>query len=511
MFKRICGVLLLLLLSCTLFLPASAAMPTTMAPSGLLLLSDGSLLVADIHNKAIWKKTNDDFQRLAGQQGPNDALGVPLGGYADGAAARASFQMPWSITPYLNGWAISDTENHVIRYLADGKVSTLAGSGTPGSADGIGIKASFQRPTGMVTLDDGSLLVADTDNHVIRKIDTKGNVTTYAGSKEGNADGEQRTAQLREPTGLYYEDGVLYIADSGNNRICQLEQGQVTTLAGAKDGTADFINGKADNARFSAPQGIAVYGDSILVADTVNSAIREIRNGEVSTLLQLGQAEYALYPVEPRALAVSGDTLYVGDVFANTMFTVALQKKVSFTDVLPSDWFYDDVCQAAKLGLMDGTGNGAFSPRDTLTRAMSVTVLSRLEQLLRPNTVIGGEDKFGDVPADAYFAAATAWAKAQGLAAGDGSNFMPHAAMTRADLATMLFRYAKQTGLQADKRAELTSFVDREQIPLYAQEAFSWANAVGVIAGKEGNRLDPTGIITRAELSAMMQRVQALA
>lgn len=511
MYKRISTMLLTLFLCGQLCLSASAATPTTITPSGLLALSDGSLLVTDVHNKAIWQQTKDGFVRLAGSQGVNDAMGIPVGGYVDGKAENATFQMPWAATPYLKGWAISDTDNHVIRYLADGQVSTLAGSGKPGQSDGVGIKATFQRPTGLVTLDDGSILVSDTDNHVIRKIDTKGVVTTYAGSTEGCADGSLQSAKFREPTGLCYVNGVLYIADSGNNRICQLVQGQVSTLAGASDGTADFINGKAENARFSSPQGIAANGTSVFVADTVNSAIREICNGEVTTLVQLGQTDYSLYPVEPRALVLSDQTLFVGDVFASAVFSVALQTEASYVDVLSSDWFYDAVRQATQLGLMDGVGNGAFAPHETVTRAMSVTVLSRLEQIMHPNTVIGGDASFADVPADAYYAAPAAWAKAQGLATGDGENFMPNAPMTRADLATVLFRYAKQSALDADKRAELTGFADWDSIPDYAKEAFSWACAVGVIGGKDKNRLDPTGAITRAELSALLQRTLALA
>jgi len=510
--KRICALTLSLLLLCgTLALSASAADTPSIAPSGILALRDGSLLLTDVYNKALWlQKPGATPVRLAGRQGANDAQGVPSGGYVDGKAALAAFCMPWGVTPYLNGYAVSDTENHVLRYVADGKVSTIVGSGKAGSANGTSINASFNRPTGLVTLADGSLLLADTENHVIRQISTDGKVTVYAGSSEGCSDGSLLSAKLREPTALCYVDGVLYVADTGNNRICKVENGKLTTLAGALDGTANCINGNTQNARFSSPQGLASDGSTLYVADTGNGAVRMIRDGMVTTLVQHGQDGYTLYPVEPRGLALVGDTLYVGDLFAKTMFTVALSKQASYSDVSKSDWFHDAVQTASALYLLNGTSEGVFSPNASVTRAMTVTVLSRLEQAIRPNTVIGGADSFLDVPVGAYYAAPASWAKSKGIASGDGQNFMPTGSVTRADLAAFLYRYATASGLDTSLRADLTPFVDKDAIPSYASDAFAWACAVGVISGKDGKQLDPAGSLTRAELAAMAARFFAL-
>lgn len=506
--SRICTLTLSLLLLCgTLALSASAVDTPSIAPSEILTLRDGSLIMTDVYNKALWlQEPGSTPVRIAGRQGVNDAQGVPTGGYVDGKAELAAFCMPWSLTPYLDGYAVSDTENHVLRYVADGNVITLAGSGKPGFATGTSTKASFNRPTGLITLADGSLLLTDTENHVIRQISTEGKVTVYAGSIEGCTDGSLSSAKLREPTALCYVNGILYVADSGNNRICKVEAGKLTTLAGALDGTADFINGKTQNARFSSPQGLVCDGSTLYVADTGNGAVRMIRDGKVTTLVQNGQAGYTLYPVQPRGLAISGDTLYVGDIFTKTLFTVSLSKQESYSDVSKRDWFHDTVQTVSTLGLLNGTGEGKFSPNATVTRAMTVTVLARLEQAIRPNTVIGGADSFLDIPVGAYYAAPASWAKSKSIASGDGQNFIPNVSVTRADLATFLYRYATASGLDNSQRADLTPFVDKDAIPFYASDAFAWVCAVGVISGKESKQLDPTGSLTRSELAAMAAR-----
>lgn len=510
--KSLFALSLSLLLFCgCVSLPVCAAEEPSRAPSSMLLRSDGSLVFTDVFNKALWQRKADlTYTRLAGRQGVLDAQGVPSGGYLDDKAETAAFQMPWAVTPYLEGYAVSDTENHALRYVADGKVSTIAGSGKAAFANGLGTSASFNRPSGLATMEDGSLLVADTENHQIRRVTTKGEVTTYAGGSEGCANGSLQSAKFRAPTGLFYRNGILYIADTGNHRICIVENGTVSTLAGSLEGTEGFVNGKAEKARFSSPQGVCSDGSSVYVADTGNGALRLIRAGRVSTLLQSEDAT-GLSLAEPRALALSGDTLYVGDIFARTIFTLELKKKsVTYQDVKQGDWFYDAAHQANDLGLMNGTGEGLFSPHDTVSRAMSITVLSRLERYAQPNSVIGGAAHFSDVPDSAYYASAASWGKAKGLIGGDGASFMPNNAVTRADWATILYRYAKNSGLTVNGTADLSVFQDKASIPVYATDAITWAYRAGILSGKGEGLLDPLGTLTRSELALMAQRYLSL-
>lgn len=186
---------------------------------------------------------------------------------------------------------IADAGDHTIRRVA----FALSPGGCPqakapevfagkpdvaGSADGIATVARFNNPRAIVAAPDGSLFVADTGNHMIRKISVDGSVTTVAGDPEqaGSNDGPARGAHFNGPTGLALNArGELFIADTGNNSIRMLTtDGQVVTVAGTP-GLPSFADGQGSSARFNSPVGLAVTPDgSILVADSGNHAIRRI-------------------------------------------------------------------------------------------------------------------------------------------------------------------------------------------------------------------------------------------
>lgn len=168
--------------------------------------------------------------------------------------------------------------------------STLAGSSaTWGHEDGIGAAASFNFPSGVAADNAGNVYVADQSNHTIRKISSQGIVTTLAGAPgiTGDAEGTGSAARFRNPTGVAVNDqGILYVADSGNNRILRVSPGGlVRTLAGsvANVGSADGVGGAA---QFHRPIGVAVgVAGDVYVADTLNHTIRKItQEGVVSTL-----------------------------------------------------------------------------------------------------------------------------------------------------------------------------------------------------------------------------------
>ena len=176
--------------------------------------------------------------------------------------------------------------------------------------------------------------------------------------------------------------------------------------------------------------------------------------------------------------------------------------KLPFTDVSTSDWFYDDVAFVYKNGLFSGTDSRSFSPNASMTRAMLVTVLYRLEG----EPTVTGRSSFTDVRSGAYYEKAVIWAAANGIVTGtDSTSFSPDAKVTREQLAAILFRYAQYRKLDTDASAKLNSFTDADSVSAYASEALGWAVSEGLINGASGKLL-PKGDATRAQVAAILHR-----
>ena len=189
--------------------------------------SPASLDVDQAGNVYVADTTNNRIRRIA-PDGQVTTLAGPLEtgyivGYADGPAAEALFQGPRSVAVDEAGNVyVADTGNHCIRVISPaGQVTTLAGAPEPGYADGQGAQARFNFPSGIAIDANRNLYVADTANHRIRKIAPDGTVTTLAGSGQpGNADGPAGEAQFRAPEGVAVDaDGNVTVADTGNHRI----------------------------------------------------------------------------------------------------------------------------------------------------------------------------------------------------------------------------------------------------------------------------------------------------
>jgi sugar lactone lactonase YvrE len=166
-------------------------------------------------------------------------------------------------------------------------VAVLAGDGIAGTIDGVGTRARFSEPFGIATAPDGTIFVADAGQaHLIRRVAPDGRVSTVAGGGRGFRDGVATSAAFSTPSGIALApDGTLYVADTGNHAIRRITpDGSVSTLAG--DGTPGYVDGPAHQARFNGPIGIAVAADGrILVTDTYNDRIRLIDlDGIVTTL-----------------------------------------------------------------------------------------------------------------------------------------------------------------------------------------------------------------------------------
>lgn len=176
--------------------------------------------------------------------------------------------------------------------------------------------------------------------------------------------------------------------------------------------------------------------------------------------------------------------------------------KLPFTDVSTSDWFYDDVAFVYENGLFSGTDSRSFSPNASMTRAMLVTVLYRLEG----EPTVTGRSSFTDVRSGAYYEKSVIWAAANGIVTGtDSTSFSPDAKVTREQLAAILYRYAQYRKLDTDASAKLNSFTDAGSVSAYASEALGWAVSEGLINGASG-KLMPKGDATRAQVAAILHR-----
>lgn len=174
-----------------------------------------------------------------------------------------------------------------------------------------------------------------------------------------------------------------------------------------------------------------------------------------------------------------------------------------FADVPSGSWYYDDVAYVYDTGLMTGLTATAFGPNLSTTRGMIVTILWRMEN--EPAAKHGCP--FADVRRGSYYEQAIAWASENGIVTGfDASTFAPDRAITREQLAAILFRFAAYRGMDAvTLRENLSSFQDQAAISAYAVSALNWAVGEGLMQGT-GDKLEPTGNATRAQVAAMLRR-----
>lgn len=174
-----------------------------------------------------------------------------------------------------------------------------------------------------------------------------------------------------------------------------------------------------------------------------------------------------------------------------------------FSDVNYSDWFYSPVNYVNSMKLMTGTSYNTFEPNAPTTRAMVVTVLYRLSG----TPAVSGYTGYSDVQAGAYYESAVNWASSKGIVNGWGDGtFHPNDVVSRADLATFLYRYAALSGKDVSNNANLSGYNDSQYVAAYARYPMGWAVSRGIMNGVGGSRLSPLGGATRAQVAAMLYR-----
>lgn len=176
-------------------------------------------------------------------------------------------------------------------------------------------------------------------------------------------------------------------------------------------------------------------------------------------------------------------------------------------DVQPENWFAEAVDFTSGHELFIGVSETEFGPRLTMTRAMLVTVLYRLED----TPPVKGIQKFADVATDTWYTDAVEWASENGIVNGVGNNrYAPNDEVTREQIATMLYRYAQYLGMDVSGRASLDKFYDGDQVSSWAKEAMEWAVKLGIFQGDDTGALNPKNNATRAEVATLMQRIVAM-
>ncbi|HJQ36232.1 MAG TPA: Ig-like domain-containing protein [Thermoanaerobaculia bacterium] len=299
-----------------------------------VMLPSGTIYVADtLHHQIKLVTPSGETQVAAGTGNP---------GLFDGASPVAQLNAPeaLAIDRARNIVYVADTANHVIRALNAGGVTTFAGSGKPEDRDGIGQQAAFKQPSGLAVDRDGNLYVADTGNDKIRKVTPTGIVTTITGlGRPGFANGGTAFALFNQPHGIAIaDDGVLYVADTGNHVIRKIENGVASTLAGT--GHPGSIDGLSTNAEFKEPAALALdeSGD-LLVADSGNHRIRAISNGVVTTIAGNGtpglvdgtDLPHVQYK-QPSGISSEG-AVFIADTMNDALRV--LYRAVSIADVYP--------------------------------------------------------------------------------------------------------------------------------------------------------------------------------
>jgi len=184
-----------------------------------------------------------------------------------------------------------------------------------------------------------------------------------------------------------------------------------------------------------------------------------------------------------------------------------VDNKKEFNDVA-KHWGASAIEFATSRELFNGVDEGVFDPDGTMTRAMLVTVLHRLEG--EPEH--GGHNHgFEDVAHDQWYSDAVAWANELGIVEGHSDEeFDPHGEVTREQIAVILHRYAEYLEMSTHHEGDMTQFHDHHETSDWALEAKTWAVGAGLINGKDGNRLDPTGDATRAEVATILERLVGL-
>ncbi len=370
-----------------------------------------------------------------------------------------------------------------------------------------------------ITTDIGSAVVGDgtTDpaqGFTITATAGEGGAITPSG-KVAVAKGGSQTFTVTADSGYSISD--VTVDDSTAADVVQNDNGTYTVQNVTKDCTVHATFSKNSSSGGSSSSSTRY---TVSVEDTDNGSVKvsptRASRGTTVTITVKPDEGYELDKLtvtgkdgDSIKLTDKGDGKYTfkmpaSKVEVEAVFTVIetepeQPESLPFTDVSSGEWYYDAVAYVYEKGLMDGTSAVTFDPGAVLTRAMTAQVLWNLAG----SPAAPGGAGFTDVAADAWYAGAVNWAAAQGIVAGyDTGAFGPEDAVTREQLAAMLYRYAGTP----EPTGGLDGFADKDAASGYAADALCWAVGEGLLTGKDGGRLDPAGTATRAEVAVILMR-----
>ena len=231
----------------------------------------------------------------------------------------------------------------------------------------------------------------------------------------------------------------------------------------------------------------------------------EVSDPEIAEIVSSDNSSVTIKGLKRGDVAV---TASVGD-FKKSVTIHVLDKnyedlKGKFQDI-SGHWAEETILEAVYRGLFNGVSSDLFDPDSAITRAMFVTVLYRMDG----EPAVDQKAGFADVAEGSYYAAAVDWAAKNGIVNGvSETSFDPDAAITREQMAAILYRYAAYWELDVSAEADLSAYADASSVSGYAQAAMQWAVANGVINGTSATTLEPAGTATRAQAATVLVRFQ---
>ena len=501
-------------------------------PDGVTLDNGGNLYIAESYNHCIRKVDATGIITTTAGQGPQSA------GYTGdgGLAADAKLKSPHGVATDSDGNIFIADYNRVIRKIFAGSSATTylltVENGTGGGSYAAGIPVSITaNPPAQgkifdkwITSNGGSFDNAASARTTFTM--PSGEVTVTATYKDAPVESYALTVNgsYAEASGAgQYAPGVQVSIHAGSRNNYSFTGW--TTLDGVT-----FLNAGSATTTFTMPyKAVAVTanwtysgGGGGSYTPSTYSIIASSNEGGTITpagttnIVENGSKTYTITPSAGYKIAdVLVDGASVGVVATYTFSSVTANHKIEakfahdcpsapFTDVDITQWYHEGIDYVLLTGLFKGTSATTFEPNAPMTRAMLVTVLHRLEGAPTATT----ENPFADVASGKWYTNAVVWASAKGIVKGyDAETFGPEDPITREQMAAILYRYAgcKDYDVSVGEDTNILSYEDALNISEYAISAIQWACGSGIVQG-DGEKLDPQGNATRAQVAAMLMR-----